>query len=84
MSGVVLLGEVAARLPVLEVACNRCDRRGRLRTDRLLAEHGASMPIPGLLRVIAADCPKMIEAQTHDVCGIHIPTLSRRSADCEC
>jgi hypothetical protein len=38
-SGVVTLGEVAARLPVLEVACNRCDRRGRLRTDRLVAEH---------------------------------------------
>jgi hypothetical protein len=27
MSGVVYLGEVAARLPTLEVSCNRCDRR---------------------------------------------------------
>ena len=43
MAGVVLLGEIAARLPVLEVSCNRCDRQGRLRTDRLLAEHGPSM-----------------------------------------
>jgi hypothetical protein len=37
-AGVVLLGAVAARLTVLDVACNRCDRRGRLRIDRLLAE----------------------------------------------
>ena len=36
-SGVITLGQVAARLPVLEVACNR---RGRLRTDRLVLEHG--------------------------------------------
>ena len=40
ISGVVLLGEVAARLQLLEVACNRCERRGRLRTDWLVAEHG--------------------------------------------
>jgi hypothetical protein len=30
MADVVTLGAVAARLPVLDVACNRCDRRGRL------------------------------------------------------
>jgi hypothetical protein len=52
---VVTLGQIAARLPVLEVACNRCDRRGRLRTDRLLAEHGPDLPMPKLRRIIAAD-----------------------------
>ena len=29
-SGFVTLGQIAAGLPVLDVACNRCDRRGRL------------------------------------------------------
>jgi hypothetical protein len=47
-SGVVILGQVADRLLVLEVSCNRCDRRGRLRTDRLLAEHGPRRPIPAI------------------------------------
>ena len=37
-TGVVLLGADAARLTMLDVACNHCDRRGRLRIDRLLAE----------------------------------------------
>jgi hypothetical protein len=78
MSGVVYLGEVAARLPTLEVSCNRCDRRGRLRTDRLLAAHGPTMPIPTLRRIIAADCPKMQAEKIHDVCGIHFPDLSKR------
>jgi len=38
MSGVTLLGAVAARMAVLEVACNRCDRRGE----------PAGAPVPGV------------------------------------
>lgn len=74
---VVLLGQVATRLPAIEVYCNRCDRRGRRQTTRLVAEHGANMPVPALLRTIAADCPRMQRAQAHDVCGMHLPQLSR-------
>lgn len=74
--GVILLGQVAARLPALEGACNRCDRRGRLNTARLVAEHGADMPVPRLLRIVASDCPRMKAAQVHDVFGVHLPELS--------
>lgn len=76
-AGVVVLGEVAVRLPMIDVACNRCDRRGRLLSGRLVAEHGATIPVPVLLRSIAADCPRMRAAQLHDVCGVHLPQLSR-------
>jgi hypothetical protein len=72
----VFFGQVAARLQTIDVACSRCDRRGRLNTVRLVAEHGADMPEPKLLRILAADCPKMQAAQWHDVCGIHMPQLS--------
>ena len=72
---IVLLGQVAARLPVLEVACNRCDRRGRLHSSRLLAMHGPNLPMPDLRFIIAADCPKMIAGHIHDVCGVHFPGL---------
>jgi hypothetical protein len=75
LGGVVLLGAVAARLPVLDVACNRCDRRSRLRTARLLAEHGPAMPMSDLRRIIAADCPRMIAGHPYDVCGVHFPGL---------
>jgi len=75
--GVVTLGQVAPRLSVLEVSCNRCERRGRLATGRLLAEHGPALPLPDLGRIIAADCPRMQAAQVHDVCGVHFPGLSR-------
>ncbi len=56
--GVVTLGQVAPRLAMLEVTCNRCDRRGRLATAQLLAEHGADLPMPELPRVVAVDCPQ--------------------------
>ncbi len=75
-SGVVTLGQAAARLSLLTVACNRCERAGRLRTDRLLAQHGSSLPMPTLCRIVAADCPRMIAGQMHDVCGVHFPGLS--------
>ncbi len=52
--GVVLLGQVVAQLPTIDVACNRCDRCGRLQTARLVEEHGADMPV----RLLA--CPLLL------------------------
>jgi hypothetical protein len=73
--GIVTLGQVAARLPVLEVTCNRCGQRGQLRTDRLLAVHGSDLSMPDLRRIIAADCPHMLAGHVHDVFGMHFPGL---------
>jgi hypothetical protein len=74
-AGVILLGQVAARLPLLDVTCNRCTRRGRLHTSWLLAEYGPDPPMPALRRIIAADCPRMLAGHVHDVCGVHFPGL---------
>lgn len=74
---VVLLGEVADQLPVLEVACTRCERCGRLYTDRLIAQHSARMPLPTLLRILSADCPRRVAGLVHDPCGAHFPGLAR-------
>lgn len=40
-----------------------------------MAEHGAYIPVPVLLRTNAAECPRMQAAQVHDVCGVHLPHL---------
>ena len=74
---VVTLSEIATRLPMLDVSCNRCDRRGRLRTARLLAEHGPALPMPALRRIVAADCPRMQAGKVPDVCGVHFTDLPR-------
>jgi len=64
-----MLGQVAPRIAMLAVPCNRCDRRGRLATARLLAEHGAGLRMPELRRVIAADCPRMQAGRMHEFVG---------------
>jgi hypothetical protein len=71
---VYTLGEVASRISLLEVACNRCARRGRLRTSRLLAEFGSEMPMPALLRIIA-DCPRLNAERIYDACGVRCPQM---------
>ena len=77
-AGTIILGQIAARLSMPDIACNRCDRRGWLRTARLLAAHGADMPVPELLRILSADCPRrqaMERGQLANICGIHAPQL---------
>jgi hypothetical protein len=62
------------------VACNRCDRRGQLRTACRVTEHGADMPMPDLLRILSADCPRrqaMERGFIADVCGTPCPQLTR-------
>jgi hypothetical protein len=80
MSGVVYLGEVVTRLPTLEVACNRCDRPRAVADGSPTGGAWAWHADTALLRIIAADCPRMIEGRTHDVCGVHFPDLSRRAS----
>ncbi len=74
--GFVTLGQIAARLPMLDGACNHCDRRGRLRTARLMVEHGPDLPMPELGHIVAADCPRIMAGRLHDVCGVHFPGLA--------
>jgi hypothetical protein len=59
---------------MLEVACHRCERRGRLSIARLIAEHGTG--VLDLCAIIAADCPRMVNPAT-DRCGVHFPELPR-------
>ena len=49
-SGSITLGELVRKLDMLDVACHRCDRRGRLSLERLIASRA---PRSGVYR--AAD-----------------------------
>ena len=73
--GSITLGELRGRLTMLEIACKRCERRGLLRLDRLLQEHGAGIGLPVLGQILAADCPYAAATSIHDPCGVHFPQL---------
>jgi hypothetical protein len=63
---------------MLEVACRKCPRRGRLSIARLIAEHGRDDG-GRLAELIAADCPKMQKSSSdiYDRCGVHFPELPK-------
>lgn len=74
--GTILLGTVAALAPEIMIACRMCSRHGKLRTERLVQEHGPEMQMPNLLRLLAADCPRLGGPNPNQRCDVHCPTLS--------
>lgn len=56
--GYVSLGEIAAKLRMLRVKCDRCGREGRYSTARLVAKYGADASIQPLQDEITADYPR--------------------------
>ncbi len=79
MNGVITLGEMQARgRTMLEAACDRCGRRGRLRSARLIAEHGAT-DYGDLRKLIARDCPRMRDPSVsiYGRCRVQFPELPR-------
>jgi hypothetical protein len=67
-----ILGEMAAQFPdTVIVACTGAIG-GACRGHRMLAQYGSNVPVPETRRILAADCPRMIEGKTHDACGIQL------------
>ena len=71
--GAVTLGDIVGRVRMLEIACRHCERRGRLRVDRLIAEHGADLTLPYLRERLAGDCPRLLSASIYERCGAYFP-----------
>lgn len=44
--------------PYVELACRKCERRGKLYRDRLIEKHGADIALPDLLSKVAAGCSR--------------------------
>jgi hypothetical protein len=74
-SGAVTLRELAGRLPMLEVACSRCERRGWLNVAGLIERHGADARLPDLREILAGDCPRSSAVAIHERCGVYYPQL---------
>ncbi|MFL5335344.1 MAG: hypothetical protein ACJ8H8_19705, partial [Geminicoccaceae bacterium] len=69
----VTLGDLVGRLDRLEIRCKRCDRQGRVRLTKLIAEHGAELGLPELAVLLAADCTKVAATNQADRCFVHFP-----------
>jgi hypothetical protein len=74
--GSVTLGDFAGRITILEIASRRCERRGRLRVDRLIAQHD-DMRLPELADILAGDCPRAEAVAVGERCSVFFPQLLR-------
>ena len=72
--GSVTLGDLAGRIALLEVVCSRCERRGRMRVERLIEQYG-DMELPELGLILAGDCPKAAVVSISDRCDVFFPKL---------
>ena len=73
--GAVTLGELVGWFDHLDVCCRRCERHGRLRLERLIAEHGAGTGLPDLAARLAAGCPKAGAPDPAARCFVFLPQL---------
>ncbi len=75
MTGSLSLDDVSKRFQMLEVRCGHRTRRGRLRIDKLIDEHGRDMSLPDLRAVLVGDCEHKTAARRKDQCQVFYPQL---------
>ena len=74
--GYIKLGAVAERTAVLDVACTRCERRGRLSTARLVNRYGPEQSMGELRWLLAGDCPRLLSPAYGEQCDPYFPQLA--------
>lgn len=57
---------------MVEIACSRCGRRGRLRKDRLIEAYGSEICLPDVRHRLAR-CER--HGRLGDTCRVHFPAL---------
>lgn len=77
MAGPITLAQVAAKIGMLDVACSKCERRGRLNIQKLISEYGADIGLPELKDKIAKGCPRLEKSRYDDRCGAHYPQIPK-------
>jgi hypothetical protein len=73
-SDAILLGDVAAQITHIIIACRTCRGRSRLGTNELVDTHGPDLPMSALLGSLTRDCPRLDSWGTTDRCDVHSPT----------
>jgi hypothetical protein len=75
MRQAVILGDLLGKIERLDVRYTRCDRRGRVRLDKLIAGNGTDLGLPDLAVRPATPCPKAQATSPGDRCFVIFPQL---------
>jgi hypothetical protein len=69
--------DLLGRIQTLNVACTKCDRRGRYRVKTLVRDIGVDGNIANWLASLSADCRHKNAAAFADRCDVRCPDLTR-------
>jgi hypothetical protein len=58
--GAITFSDLIGKLDVLQVACDKCGRKGRYAVARLIEQRGPDAKVIDWLAEITAECPKLI------------------------
>ena len=75
--GAIIFRDIAGKLAVLRVECDKCGRFGRYRVDRLIERYGIDAKLFDWSDEITANCPRKIAKNLYDACGARCPDLSK-------
>lgn len=78
--GSVSLGEVATRASHINVACSRCDRKGRYRLVKLVDQFVKDFAMTDLGADLAV-CPRRNATAHHERCDVYFPGSRRLMSD---
>jgi hypothetical protein len=71
--GAIIFSDLLGKLDVLEVACDKCGRKGRYPVTRLIEQRGRDAKVVEFLAEITADCPKKQAGDLSDQCAARCP-----------
>jgi len=71
------LADLRPEVTHLDVACSRCDRRGRVSVARLIEQHGPGATLRDAMTGINADCPAREAHGVMERCDIYFPELCK-------
>jgi hypothetical protein len=69
--------DLLGRIETINVACVKCDRRGRYKVRTLVREIGLDGNIANWLSGLSADCPRKTAAALSDRCDVRCPDLRK-------
>jgi hypothetical protein len=76
--GAITFRDIAGKLVVLRITCDKCGRSGQYRVDRLIGRHGIDAKLFDWSDEITADCPRRQARNLNDQCGARCPDLPKR------
>jgi hypothetical protein len=75
--GMTTFSDIAGKLEMLRVECEKCGRKGQYRVMRLMKELGPGATIWGFVETVTANCERWQRKDIRDPCRAVCPDLPK-------